>query len=76
MSNKTENEIVLFECCVGHCEPKSKGNIGDIYYICAECISKDINEDDQRAINEGYHEVNGRWIKKKKRCNKKDLKTK
>ena len=68
------NEITLFECCVGYCDPKNKGNIGDIYYICADCISKDISDDDHRATNEGYREVNGRWIQRK-RSSKKDLKT-
>ena len=40
-----ENEIILFECCVGFCEPKCKGNINDIYYICAECFDKDLEKD-------------------------------
>jgi hypothetical protein len=44
-NSKMENEIILFECCVGFCEPKCKGNINDIYYICAECFDKDLEKD-------------------------------
>jgi hypothetical protein len=51
-----ENEIILFECCVGYCEPKCKGNIGDVYYICVECFDIDTNMDEQRekSTNKQY----------------------
>jgi hypothetical protein len=61
--HKTEDYIV-FDCCVGLCEPIRKGNINNIYYICSYCENKQIKEDEEIVIKKGYVlTIDGDWIK-------------
>lgn len=59
-----ENTKKQFDCCIGYCDPKAVGNIDNIYFECEDCRKLDIKKDDERAIQDGYIEVAGRWVKK------------